>query len=119
MHHKKTLLTFFNKEMSSKRKAIISANGALTISLIKIINYLDIKIGADIGFLGVDDVEWSEIIGGGLTIIKQPTDLIGYAAMELLHSRINTPELPSREEVFHGELIIRQSTKKLISFLME
>lgn len=115
---KKTLLTFFNKEISSKRKAIISANGALTISLIKIINCLDIKIGADIGFLGVDDVEWSEIIGGGLTIIKQPTDLIGYAAMELLHSRINTPDLPSREEVFHGELIIRQSTKKIISFLM-
>ncbi|WP_420720302.1 hypothetical protein [Escherichia coli] len=50
--------------------------------------------------------------------MKQPTDLIGYAAMELLHSRINTPVLPSREEVFHGELIIRQSTTKLISFVL-
>ncbi|APL06728.1 hypothetical protein RG56_26100 (plasmid) [Escherichia coli] len=34
--------------LSSKRKAIISENGALTISLIKVINYLGIKIGADI-----------------------------------------------------------------------
>ncbi|BBR91118.1 TPA: LacI family DNA-binding transcriptional regulator [Escherichia coli] len=112
----KILLTFCDKRINAKRKAIISANGALTISLIKVINYLNIRIGVDVGFLGVDDVEWSEIIGGGITIIKQPTDLIGSAAMELLHSRIDTPDIPSRDAIFHGDLIIRQSTINLSRF---
>ncbi len=111
---KKTLLAFYGRQ--SRRKAVISANGALTINLIKAMNYGNIKIGIDIGFLGIDDIEWSDIICGGLTIIKQPTDLIGYAAMELLHSRIMNPELPSRTAIFQGELIIRQSTPELREF---
>ena len=57
-----------------------------------------------------------KLLAGELTIIKQPTDLIGSAAMELLHSRIDTPDIPSRDAIFHGDLIIRQSTINLSRF---
>ena len=66
--------------------------------------------GKDIGFIGIDDIEWSDIIANGITIIKQPMKKIGYSAMELLHSRIKKPAQKYRELTFHGELIIRKST---------
>ncbi|MFV8757522.1 substrate-binding domain-containing protein [Yersinia enterocolitica] len=66
----------------------MSANGALTINIIRELNNMKIVPGKDIGFLGIDDIEWSDIIANGITTIKQPTEKIGYSAMELLHSRI-------------------------------
>lgn len=107
----KSILHNFNESSSiTDKKVIISANGALTINIIRELTHMNIIPGKDIGFLGIDDIEWADIIANGITTIKQPTEKIGYSAMKLLHSRINEPSLKHRAHTFHGELIIRGST---------
>ncbi|ELP0584589.1 substrate-binding domain-containing protein [Escherichia coli] len=109
------ILSWFSiKGKKSSHKAVISANGSLTIKIIRCMSSMNLIPGRDMGFLGIDDIEWSDIILNGLTTIRQPTDEIGYAAMDLLSSRIENPCIPIREKVFRGDLIIRETTKRLL-----
>ena len=42
----------------------------------------------DIGLVGFDELEWSALIGTGITTIAQPTHDIGIAAMDCLLRRL-------------------------------
>ncbi|RKS86875.1 LacI family transcriptional regulator [Orbus hercynius] len=93
-----------------KRKAIISMNGSVTLSISLVLKRLNLISGKDIGFIGFDDPQWASVIGDGLTSIRQPTYQIGYCAFELLLKRIHGCQDAPRELLYPGELIIRHST---------
>ncbi len=55
------------------RKAVISANGALTLQVARSLKRIGLHWGSDIGLLGFDELEWAELAGVGITTLKQPT----------------------------------------------
>lgn len=105
-----TLLQDFVVRHQHKRKAVLSANGALTLSIARAMRRLGIVWGPDIGLLGFDELEWAELAGVGITTLKQPTYDIGFSALQQLVTRIQGNQEPVREFVFSGELIVRGST---------
>ncbi len=106
------LLHQFNSRCRGMRKALISANGALTLQVARSLKRLGLNWGSDIGLLGFDELEWAELAGVGITTLKQPTWQIGYAALEQVVKRIEGANDPVCEQVFSGELIVRGSTRR-------
>lgn len=102
----------FHQTMRGMRKAVISANGALTLQVAHSLKRIGLHWGSDIGLLGFDELEWAELAGVGITTLKQPTWQIGYAALEQVVRRIEGVRDAVREQVFSGELIIRGSTAR-------
>ncbi len=102
----------FNQRHRGMRKAILSANGALTLQIARTLRRQDLRWGSDIGLLGFDELEWAELAEVGITTLKQPTYQIGYAALEQLLKRIHGADEPMSEQEFSGELIIRGSTTR-------
>lgn len=103
-------LSQFYHQHRGMRKAVMSANGALTLQVARSLRRLGLNWGSDIGLLGFDELEWAELAGAGITTLKQPTYQIGYAALELLVNRIQGDEQPTVEQKYPGELIVRGST---------
>lgn len=115
LHDNDTLdntLRQFHASHRGMRKAIISANGALTLQVARALRRLGLNWGSDIGLLGFDELEWAELAGVGITTLKQPTWQMGYAALEQVVSRIEGNNDPVREQSFSGELIVRGSTAR-------
>ena len=102
----------FHTRHRGMRKAVISANGALTLQVARSLKRIGLHWGSDIGLLGFDELEWAELAGVGITTLKQPTWQIGYAAVEQVVRRIEGTSDAVREQVFSGELIVRGSTAR-------
>ncbi len=102
----------FNRRHRGMRKAILSANGALTLQIARTLRRQGLHWGSDIGLLGFDELEWAELAGVGITTFKQPTYQIGHAALEQLLKRIQGADEPVCEQAFSGELIVRGSTTR-------
>lgn len=86
------------------RKAVISANGALTLQVARAMRRLSIQWGGDIGLLGFDELEWAELAGVGITTLKQPTYQMGHAALEQWVQRIQAWIHPSASKCFAANL---------------
>ncbi|HGY3718261.1 substrate-binding domain-containing protein [Citrobacter sp. Res13-Sevr-PEB04-36] len=102
----------FHQQHRGMRKAIISANGALTLQVARSLKRIGLNWGSDIGLLGFDELEWAELAGVGITTLKQPTWQIGYTAVEQVVRRIDGKSAAIQEQVFSGELIVRGSTTR-------
>ena len=107
-----TTLRQFHTAHRGMRKAIITANGALTLHIARALKRIGLNWGADIGLLGFDELEWAELAGVGITTLKQPTWQMGYAALEQVVKRIEGSQEAVREQVFSGELVVRGSTSR-------
>ncbi|WP_437608892.1 LacI family DNA-binding transcriptional regulator [Erwinia sp. V71] len=104
------ILRDFCQRHQSQRCALLVANGAMTLQVARSLRRLGLHWGPDIGLLGFDELEWTELAGVGITTVKQPTRQIGYAALEQVIRRIEGSDEPLNEQLFTGELIVRGST---------
>lgn len=104
------LIADFNLRHRGMRKAIIAANGVLTLHIAYALRRLGLNWGTDIGFLSFDDLEWAPLAGCGITSIRQPTFEMGKAAVERLVKRIQRKKPEQIHALFPGELVIRGST---------
>jgi DNA-binding LacI/PurR family transcriptional regulator len=59
--------------------------------------------------VGIDDVSYASLLPVPLTTIRQPTRKIGEAAMQAMLERVQQLDLPPREILLDGELIVRKS----------
>jgi DNA-binding LacI/PurR family transcriptional regulator len=69
-----------------------------------------LKIPEDVAIVGFDDIERGRHAVIPLTTMRQPTDVIGREAMELLVKQMEGKEAPIRK-VLKPELVIRESTR--------
>lgn len=92
-------------------QAIIAGSGITTLRVVRALDRLGIAMGAGVGFVGFDELEWSPLVSGGITTIAQPTDVIGATVVAHLLSRIGGDATPRRKTVFRGRLIERASSR--------
>ncbi|XAW88070.1 LacI family DNA-binding transcriptional regulator [Vibrio sp. CDRSL-10 TSBA] len=92
------------------KKALFCTNGVATMCTAKALKQLDMHLGAQVGLLSIDDPDWAQLVGGGITAMRQPTRQIGETACERLIARIRGSEQPPQQIRLPAELIVRAST---------
>lgn len=73
---------------------------------------LGVRVPDDLALIGYADLEYSRMLRVPLTTVKQPTDLIGRTAADLLVAQLEG-DLPSETQIkLPVELLVRESTRK-------
>ncbi|MCL7931688.1 LacI family DNA-binding transcriptional regulator [Halomonas llamarensis] len=94
-------------------KALLCANGNATLAATRALQAHGAPLG-DIGLIGIDELDWCELVSPGITTLAQPTEAIGRAAVECLMRRREAGDrtTPSRQVHFQAILIPRGSTRR-------
>ena len=93
--------------------AFLCANDFVAMDAIRILRTMGKKIPEEILFSGFDDSPESRIISPTLTTVHIHTQVMAFAAVELLMSRIKEPSLDYRIVHTQTDLILRESTGSL------
>jgi DNA-binding LacI/PurR family transcriptional regulator len=94
---------------SAQPDAVVCANDRTAAEWLRTLPACGRNVPSDLALCGVDDVEYAPFLPVPLTTIRQPCRDIGRAAMAAMRERLSTPDLPAREILLPGRLIVRQS----------
>jgi GntR family transcriptional regulator, arabinose operon transcriptional repressor len=94
---------------STNADGIVSANDRTAARLMKTLLRLGRAIPRDVRLVGIDDLEFASLLEVPLTTLRQPTAELGAAALAAMLDRIGRSDLPTRDILLHGELVIRES----------
>lgn len=91
--------------------AIFAANDLLALGVLQALVMMgDVRIPQDIALIGYDDISFAESAVVPLSSIRQPSELIGSTAVDLLMREAADIDQPHEHIVFQPELVIREST---------
>ena len=93
-------------------EALVGSNGLILLGLVEAVRAAQLQFPEQIALAGFDDLPWTRLVEPGITVIAQPTDDIGRAAIELLLQRIAHPSQSVRRVVLRGELRERGSSRQ-------
>jgi LacI family transcriptional regulator len=94
---------------TSRVEAIFSLNWVCTMLILRALHRLGRKIGPELPFLAFDEFDLAETIAPGITVVQQPTELIGKTAATLLFERIKGNHSDPRNVMLRTQLVIRGS----------
>jgi LacI family kdg operon repressor len=105
------LIERFITANGSEKKAIYTTNGVTTLHVVKAMRRLNLEFPDDIGICGIDNWDWTELVGNGITVVSQPSYKVGKECVKRLMFRLhrNRNAAPRLIEL-DCELIIRGST---------
>lgn len=92
--------------------AVLCSNAVTTLRVATAVAQLGWQLGLDLGLVGFDETEWAPLVGPGLTTIAQPTDDLGRVAASCLLERLQGRQLPPRQILLPGRLILRASSQR-------
>jgi DNA-binding LacI/PurR family transcriptional regulator len=88
---------------------IVCANDHTAARLMHTLLELGYDVPGAVRMVGIDDLEYAELLPVPLTTYHQPTRQIGAEALATMLERIERPDLPIRDVLLHGELVVRRS----------
>lgn len=88
---------------------IVCANDRTAAELMRTLLDLGHEVPGAIRLVGIDDLEYSGFLPVPLTTYRQPTREIGAEALAAMLERVSNAELPTRDVLLHGELVVRRS----------
>jgi DNA-binding LacI/PurR family transcriptional regulator len=94
---------------SSRPDAILCANDRTAARLMHTLLHLQNAIPDDVRLVGIDDVEYANLLPVPLTSLRQPTRQIGDAALGAMLDRVRRRDLPARDILLPCKLVIRSS----------
>jgi len=92
--------------------AVFAANDLLALGVLQALNMSGgIQVPGDIALIGYDDIAFASAAVVPLSSIRQPSELIGYTAVDLLlREAAGGAEAQHEQIVFQPELVVRAST---------
>lgn len=92
--------------------AVFAANDLLAVGVLQALSLLGtIRVPEDIALVGYDDIDFASATIVPLTSVRQPAELIGETAVDLLLRTLDDPDGEYERNVrFRPELVIREST---------
>lgn len=90
--------------------ALVMGNNQATIDAVRRLGVLGIAIPRDLSIASFDDFPWADLFHPRLTAIRQPVDLLGARAVEMLFERLDEPARAPRIVRLEPDLIVRDST---------
>lgn len=100
----------FIARRGTRRTALLAANGVVTLRIVLLLQRLGIGMPEHLGLLGFDELDWSPLVGPGISTIAQQTYEIGYTAMNCLLARLQGEQFTPRDVLLQGQLVVRGST---------
>ncbi|MCO5738714.1 MULTISPECIES: LacI family DNA-binding transcriptional regulator [Stenotrophomonas maltophilia group] len=94
----------------SRPDALVASNSLLLMGALKAARSAGLAIPGELALAGFDNERWTELVEPGITVVEQPVEEMGRAAMSLLLERLRMPELPVRRLVMTGRCVVRGST---------
>ena len=94
----------------SRPDALVASNSLLLMGALKAARSAGLAIPGELALAGFDNERWTELVEPGVTVVEQPVEEMGRAAMSLLLERLRMPELPVRRLVMTGRCVVRGST---------
>ena len=92
-----------------KPQAIVCANDRTAGQVMHTLIELDYRIPKDVRIVGIDDVQYANLLPVPLTTVHQPCREIGVAAVAAMLERIASPETPTRDILLDCRLVVRES----------
>ena len=89
---------------------IVCANDWTAARLMHTLLALGYRIPADVRLVGIDDLEYARLLPVPLTTYRQPTRQLGEVALAAMLERIARPDLPTRDVLLSGKLVVRRSS---------
>jgi DNA-binding LacI/PurR family transcriptional regulator len=93
----------------ARPEAIVCANDWTAARVMRTLLGLGQRVPEDVRLVGIDDVEYAGLLPVPLTTLRQPTREIGAAALAAMLDRVARAELPTRDILLHGTLVVRRS----------
>ncbi len=93
--------------------AIFAANDLIAMGVLQalMMQGADIRVPDEIALIGYDDIDFASAAVVPLSSIRQPAQLIGRTAVEIMLAESAEPGADPRQVVFQPELVVRASTQ--------
>ncbi|MCL2840359.1 MAG: LacI family transcriptional regulator [Defluviitaleaceae bacterium] len=108
--YKKAIQDFLSKTQG-KKAAIFASTPMSLLNVVSGIHELNLKTPEDIGICGYDNLPWTKLVGGGISVVEQPLYEVGWESAKILIDRIkNGIDNPVKYVELKSKLILRNST---------
>ncbi len=94
---------------SNRPEGIVCANDWTAARLMHTLLRLGISVPRDVRLVGIDDLDYASLLPVPLTTLRQPAAELGAAALAAMLDRVVRTDLPTRDILLHGELVVRES----------
>lgn len=94
---------------SLRPEAVVCANDRTAARIMHTLLELGYAVPRDVRLVGVDDLEYAGLLPVPLTTLRQPTRQIGVAALGAMLDRVAGADLPTRDILLQGTLVVRRS----------
>jgi LacI family transcriptional regulator len=96
--------------------AVFAANDLVATGMLQaLVMHGSARVPDDMALIGFDDIDFASAAVVPLSSIRQPSQLIGRTAVQLLIEEARDPGLAPRQVVFQPELVVRASTAPRMS----
>jgi LacI family transcriptional regulator len=93
--------------------AAFCANDLLALGLLQQMTRLDVEVPGELAIVGYDDIEFAGAAAVPLSSVRQPRQLLGRTATELLFAESEADDAHVHQQVlFHPELVVRASSSE-------
>ncbi len=94
---------------ATRPEAIVCANDWTAARVMQTLIGVGYRIPGDVRLVGIDDLDYASLLPVPLTTLRQPTREIGSVALAAMLDRVARADLPTRDILLHGEIVVRQS----------
>ncbi|MFC6343106.1 substrate-binding domain-containing protein, partial [Nocardioides hankookensis] len=91
--------------------AAFCANDLVALGLLQHAISSGVRVPEELSIVGYDDIEFAAAAAVPLTSVRQPRQLLGQTAAELVLDEASNPEHTHRQVLFTPELVARASTQ--------
>ena len=101
------------RQSADRPDAVFAANDLVAMGVLQalMMQGVGIRVPDEIALIGYDDIDFASAAVVPLSSIRQPAQLIGHTAVEIMLEESGQPEIQSRQVVFQPELVVRASTR--------
>jgi len=90
--------------------AVFGANDLVALGMVQTFVMAGLRVPDDIAVVGYDDISFAGTAVVPITSIRQPTELMGRTAVEIILEQQDADDPEIRDIVYQPELVVRQST---------
>jgi LacI family kdg operon repressor len=106
----KNALSAFTASNKGKKIAAFAATPMALLNLIGAAHALNLRIPEDLGVCGYDNLPWTKLVSGGVSVVEQPFYEVGIESAKLLIKRIRGKESgPGKYIELKSKLLLRNS----------
>jgi LacI family transcriptional regulator len=93
--------------------AILSITNMMTLGALLALRKLELRVPEDVSFVGVDDLDFAELMNPPPTVVRVPVAQMAERAIAILLDEISSKRKPSGvRQLFAPELVVRESTRE-------